>query len=161
MNSPTKSAFTQRQSPEAALQLMRPYCVSITIIILTAHVASAFLPQNTVLIMSAAILLVAIMLLGYVVLFGKGLQKLRFGAVMVHTLTYVLLVGGNLLHFMLAGFGNYYSSLDSLMGDWFDSSVAMGGIWGVGLFIHLCGAIAQQGFEITNDFVPRTALTNA
>lgn len=160
MNSSTPSVFVRRRTPEAALQLIIPYCTAITVITLIAHIISAILPQYTFAIISTAMVLVAVLLFGYMILFNKGLQKLRFGAAIIHAFTYVLLVGGNLLHFLLAGFGDYYSTLEAVMTDWFGASVTMGGIWGVGLFLHLSGAIAQHGFEMTNNFAPRSALTN-
>lgn len=160
MNSTISTVFARRNTPEAALQLMLPYGITITVIMLIGHIAAALAPQYTFAAISTAMFLVAVLFFGYMTLLNKGLQKLRFGAVIIHTLTYVLLVGGNLLHVLLAGFGGYYHTLEALMADWFGVSVTMGGIWGVGLFLHLASTIAQHGFEITNDFAPRSALTN-
>lgn len=160
MNSTTSSVFARRHTPEAALQLILPYGITITVIMLIAHIISALMPQRTFVTLSTAMVLTAVLFFGYMFLFNKGLQKLRFGAAIIHAFTYVLLVGGNLLHLLLAGFDDYYSTLEAVVADWFGASVTMGGIWGVGLFLHLSGAIAQHGFEMTNNLAPRSALTN-
>ncbi len=153
--STSQTLFSQRRSPEAALRLLLPYCATVTVIMLATHVISAFAINYTLLILSIGTLLVALILLAYAVLFGKGLDKLRFGGVLVHSFTYVLLVGGNLLHFLLVGFSGTYTDPERYLGDWFGPTVTMGGLWGAGLFLHLWGAIIQNGFEANSNFSPR------
>lgn len=133
-------------SPEAALKALRWYPAVIIPLALIMHLLAFVNPSHTMLYISLGCLAIAIALLFYTVRYGKGLDRLRFGGVALHALTYAVVAGGNLAHFAIDA---YFERLDlsALLATWSGPAVILGGLWGIGLAIHITGVIAGRGYE--------------
>lgn len=131
-------------SPEAALKALRWYPAVIIPLALIMHLLAFINPSHTTLYISLGCL--AIALLFYTVRYGKGLDRLRFGGVALHTLTYAAVTGGNLARFAIDA---YFERLDlsALLAIWSGPAVILGGLWGIGLAIHITGVIAGRGYK--------------
>lgn len=138
-----------RKSPDTALKTMMPYCLATTALVIATHTAAAFYPQATMLIVALGTLAVLLLLLAHAVTFGKGLDRLRFGGVMINAFTYTLLTLGNLLHFTVDTVSGIWDR-SILLATWGGPAVAMPIFWGLGLLIHMFAVIGSRGFEETS-----------
>lgn len=133
-------------NPELALKALRWYPALIVPVALIMHSLAFVNPTYTMLYLSLGCLVIALIFLFYVVRYGKGLDKLRFGGVAIHALTYAVVAGGNLLHFAIDALFQRMD-LPSLLATWSGLAVVLGGLWGLGLAIHIIGVIAGRGYE--------------
>lgn len=138
-----------RKSPDTALAVMMPYCLATTSLVVATHVLAAFYPKATMLIVALGTLAVLLLMLAYALTFSKGLDRLRFGGVMLNAFTYALLTCSNLAHFMVdAASGAWDRSI--LLATWAGPAIAMPALWGLGLLIHMFAVIGSRGFEETS-----------
>ncbi len=79
----------------------------------------------------------------------NALNRTRFGALVAHALTFLLV---NLGYHMLAGFyvARNFAANDGevvLSNGWFGVLFAMFCVWGLGLLIHMIASIGSRGYE--------------
>lgn len=137
----------QRKNPDAALAVLPYYAATVLALTLAMHLAIIFNPLYTLPIQAVGCGVVALLLALYAVIFGKGLDRLRFGGLTAHALTYALLIGGNLAHFGLAAGAVTPEEQPLLLASWAPVTIAMGGFWGLGLIIHALAVIFSRGYE--------------
>ena len=104
--------------------------------------------------------LVASLLVGAIAVFyawysyvgpGRQLRQVRFGALVAHAITYVVVTGSFQLHAAILAFNNS----DALRGDenlpldsgWLGPTFAMAGFWAIGFVMHAIASVAQRGYE--------------
>lgn len=138
-----------RKSPDAALATMMPYCLATTILVIVTHTLAAFYPKATMIIVALGTAVVALLMLAYAITFGKGLDRLRFGGVMINAFTYTLLTSSNLAHLMIdSGSGAWEPSI--LLATWLFPGIVIPILWGLGLLVHMFAVIGSRGFEETS-----------
>lgn len=138
-----------RRSPDTALKTMMPYCLATTPLVVTTHILAAIYPKATMIIVALGTLAVLLLMLTYAITFGKGLDRLRFGGVMINAFTYTLLTCSNLAHFMIdSGSGAWEPSI--LLATWLFPGIVIPILWGLGLLIHMFAVIGSRGFEATS-----------
>ncbi|MFW0169970.1 hypothetical protein [Rothia sp. P4278] len=138
-----------RKSPDTALKTMMPYCLATTSVVIVTHTLTVFYPWATMLIVALGTIAVLLLMLTHAITFGKGLERLRFGGVIINAFTYTLLTCSNLTHFAIdAASGIWERSI--LLATWGGPAVAMPVLWGLGLLIHMFAVIGSRGFEETS-----------
>lgn len=138
-----------RKSPDTALKTMLPYCLATTTLVLVTHTVAAFYPQATMIIVALGTLAVLLLMIAHALTFGKGLDRLRFGGVMINAFTYTLLTCGNLVHFTVDAVSGIWER-SILLATWGGPAIAMPVLWGLGLLIHMFAVIGSRGFEETS-----------
>lgn len=146
---PLSQLIRNRKSPDAALAVMMPYCLTTTALVVATHILAAFYPKATILIVALGTLAVALLMLTYTATFSKGLDRLRFGGVMLNAFTYALLTCSNLVHFIVDATSGTWEQ-EVLVATWGGPVIAMPALWGLGLLIHMFAVIGSRGFEETS-----------
>ena len=92
--------------------------------------------------------------LGYaahLIVYSRGLGRIRYGALVAHALTYAVVTVGYLLHaFVLAASGSPAIAGDGYLpmdAGWFGATFGMASFWGIGLILHGLGSLLDQGYE--------------
>lgn len=136
------------RSPEDARRALLPY--------LGVIVASSVVVQGTVTAQGNRItaltgLLVAVIALVYVaflLVMGRALGRVRFGRFVAHSLTYLVVNLGFVLHAgLLLAAGPSIIGERGIEPGWSGVLLTMPGVWGCGLLLHAFGALMQRGFE--------------
>ena len=139
-----------------ATRALTVYALSVTGAGVLAQVIIA-IAGNTVGILASV--LIAAIAAGYVTLllvYGKNLRRLRYGALTAHFVTYLAVNVGFALHFLilaLMGAPVVQSGLQTtpaalaLSPGWFGVLISMPALWGAGLLVHTLGAVLGRGFE--------------
>lgn len=103
-----------------------------------------------------ALLLTAIVAIGIVVWLWHNYRKLlqvRFGMAIAHTVAFVVVTTSYNLHaavrtITLGGTEGLQTAARELFTTpWFGATLIMSGFWGLGLLVHLTGAILGRGWE--------------
>lgn len=136
----------RRHSPDVAAGLIFPYALTILAVMLLTHIVVALIPAQMLLILSSGTAVVGFLFAALVILYSKGLDRLRFGGAIIHAFTFAVVVGGNCLHLLLALMFNNGDG-QAIVEEWFGPTIALGAIWGVGLIIQLLSAMSTRGFE--------------
>lgn len=148
--------MNRQTSPIArARRSLVPYTVAIIVASGLLQVVIA-LRGNRIDLVSA--LLLAVIALGYAIYLltaGKELGQVRYGRLVAHAVTYVVVNTGFLLHAYVliavgspaingAGAPGHGIALDP---NWLGATLGMASFWGLGLLMHALGALASRGFE--------------
>lgn len=159
-------ASHHRHSPEAALRLLPPYIATISCIMLITHIMTAIVPNvahvqvavgslstampaGQMLTLALGALVVAILLLILIIRYGKAFDRLRFGALVAHTSTFLVVMGSNFIHLFIDLASHVGVQRASILSAWFGPTIAMGTFWMIGLFLHLMAAVLSRGIEST------------
>lgn len=135
-----------RRSPDQALRVLPRYALTIVLLALLTHVLVALMPEHALLVLALGTGAIAIALAVTALAFGAAFARLRFGAAILHALTYATVIGGNLLH-LLISLAAGPADPAAVLGTWFGPTIAMGGLWGLGLLLHLVGSALSRGIE--------------
>lgn len=77
----------------------------------------------------------------------RTLSKIRFGMVIAHAIAFLAVTTSFNVHAVLRAIALDPSVQDLLAGQWFGATLLMSAAWGIGLFVHLTGAVLGRGWE--------------
>lgn len=145
----------QTSSPANARELLLPYTLGLVVAMAIVQIVIAATGGEITIL---AGILTAVVALGIVVWLWRNLRvlkRVRFGVVVTHVIAFVTVtVSFNLhavLRLMAAGSTTDTTAMedlfDALGGSWIGVTIVMSGLWGLGLLIHLVGAVLGRGWE--------------
>lgn len=148
------STTSQTSSPANARTLLLPYLLGIITAMLIVQVVIAATGGEVTVLTG---ILTAVVALGIAVWLWRNLRALkrvRFGVAIAHVIAFVTVTTSFNLHaiirLMAAGATDTTASdvlHDALGGGWFGVTIVMSALWGLGLLIHLIGAVLGRGWE--------------
>lgn len=146
--------MTTNQTSVNARRLLLPYALILSIAMAGVQTVIALTGGQIGLL---AGLLTAAVALGIVVWLWSNrreLRRVRFGQVVAHAVAFVVITSSFNLHaairsVALAGEADGFqlAAHDLLATPWFGATLVMSSVWGLGLLIHLIGAILGRGWE--------------
>ena len=143
---------TARLSGLNARQLLVPYTIGLLILLASLHTVIAIEgggPSSVVAV--SGLVLVAVYYAAFYLLKSSILNKIRFGQLVVHAITYVFVIGSYQLHaalITLSGSSALLGNADfAVASNWFGPTFAMAGFWAIGFAVHAVASVAQRGFE--------------
>ena len=84
----------------------------------------------------------------------RQLTRIRFGLAVAHAIAFAAVTTSFTLHAVVrtltlgAGAGGDHAAANELLATpWFGATLLMSAVWGVGLLIHLTGAVLGRGWE--------------
>lgn len=149
------STTPQTSSPANARALLLPYALGLVVAMAIVQIVIAATGGEITIL---AGILTAVVALGIVVWLWRNLRvlkRVRFGVIVAHVIAFVTVtVSFNLhaiLRLMTAGNTTDTTAMenlfDALGGSWIGVTIVMSGLWGLGLLIHLVGAVLGRGWE--------------
>ncbi|UVI36359.1 hypothetical protein [Brevibacterium spongiae] len=148
-------SITPQTTPAAnARTLLLPYTLGLIIAMAIVQIVIAATGGEVTILAGA---LTAVVALGIVVWLWRNLRTLkrvRFGVAIAHVIAFVTVTTSFTLHamtrvmslgFEVDGAGDAARTL--LESSWFGATIVMSGLWGLGLLIHLVGAVLGRGWE--------------
>ena len=148
------STTPQTSSPANARALLLPYALGLVVAMAIVQIVIAATGGEITIL---AGILTAVVALGIVVWLWRNLRvlmRVRFGVVVTHVIAFVTVTTSFNLHavlrvmflgFEVDGAGDATRTL--LESSWFGATIVMSGLWGLGLLIHLVGAVLGRGWE--------------
>jgi glucan phosphoethanolaminetransferase (alkaline phosphatase superfamily) len=148
---PTQS---QTSSPANARTLLLPYLLGLIVAMAVVQIVIAATGGEITIL---AGILTAVVALGIAVWLWRNLRvlkRVRFGVVIAHVIAFVTVTASFNLHailrLMAAGGTDTPASQilhDAFGGGWFGVTIVMSAVWGLGLLVHLVGAVLGRGWE--------------
>lgn len=84
----------------------------------------------------------------------RALTRVRFGVAVAHAIAFIAVTTSFNAHaairaFVLAGGPEGFQTVahDLLSSPWFGATLVMSSVWGIGLLVHLIGAVLGRGWE--------------
>lgn len=140
-----------RSGAARAHSTLFPYALALLIANAVVHLILALADNQITVLTTLPLLVVALGYAGYLLRFGRGLGRVRYGRLVAHALTYASVNTGYLLHLYVliaadspAIQGDGHLAIDPT---WFGASLGMAGFWGIGLISHALAALHERGFE--------------
>ena len=134
-----------------AKNLLLPYAIGLVVMCAVVHVV--IVATGNKISVTAQLLTggVALYYAAFLIVKHKDLRRIRFGPLVAHGFTYVVVNGSFQLHAVILAFAN--SSV--LRGNqdlpvdpgWMGPTYAMAGFWAIGFTIHAFASIGQRGCE--------------
>lgn len=148
------STKPQMSSPANVRTLLLPYALGLIMAMLIVQVVIAATGGEVTVL---AGILTAVVALGIAVWLWRNrrvLKRVRFGVVIAHVIAFVTVTTSYNLHAvirLIAAGGTDATASDilhgALGGGWFGVTIVMSAFWGLGLLIHLVGAVLGRGWE--------------
>lgn len=126
------------------------YFLSLVAATVVLHAIIALTGNRIGLLAVGLLALIALGCFAYVLTVGRGLRHVRYGTFVLHTLTYATITIGFIVHALILlamGSPAITDPPGPLGGGWFGPTLAMTGMWGLGLLVHAFGAVMSHGFE--------------
>ncbi|WP_146188074.1 hypothetical protein [Mycetocola zhujimingii] len=133
----------------------------------TVNARSVLLPYLLVLVAAVVLIQIVIALTGgevgilagtltAVVAVGVGawmwrncrtLAKIRFGIAIAHAIAFLAVTTSFNVHAVIRAISVDSPAAELLATPWFGATLVMSAAWGIGLFVHLTGAVLGRGWE--------------
>ena len=134
-----------------AQSLLLPYALGLVGLCVAVQIALAVAGSEIDLFAQALLAIVALYFAGFLVLRHERLRQVRFGPLVAHALTYVIVNGSYQLHAAFLAFANGADLRGDadlpVDGGWLGPTLAMAGFWAVGFTIHALASIGQRGYD--------------
>lgn len=147
---------TTAQAPQTAnaRSLLLPYALTLIVAMALIQAVIALTGGQVTIVAEILTAIVAIGIAIWVVARRRKLMHVRFGLVIAHVIAYVTVTSSFNLHAVVraivlsSGDGGAQAVASSLLGSpWFGVTLVMSAVWGIGLLIHLLGAVLGRGWE--------------
>jgi hypothetical protein len=139
------------EDPLDASKVLLPYLLGLIALCIGLQVAVVLAGNEIGVIAWVLVILVAIYYGTFLLIRRSILRRVRFGPLVAHAVTYVVVCGSFQLHaavLTIAGSsaiqGDDYFPIDP---GWFGPTLAMAGVWAIGFTIHAVASVAQRGYE--------------
>lgn len=150
------ASMTITRTPEAvnARTLLLPYALALIAAMIGVQVCIAIEGGAITLFAGVLTAVIAVGIVVWLVVQRRALARIRFGGVIAHTVAYVTVTTSFTAHAVLrtiavAGSEGRDAASALLLGSpWFGATLVMSAAWGIGLLVHLLGAIAGRGWEV-------------
>ena len=145
---------TQKSSSANARALLLPYTLGLVVAMAVVQVVIAATGGEVTILAGGLTALVAIGIAVWLWRTLRVLMRVRFGVAIAHVIAVVIVTASFNLHaivrvmaigFEVDGAGDTVRNL--LESSWFGATIVMSGLWGLGLLIHLVGAVLGRGWE--------------
>lgn len=137
-----------------AKSLLLPYALSLIIAMICIQLLIALTGGEVTIAAGTLTALVAVGIVVWLWLNRQALLHVRFGKVIAHTIAFVTVTTSFNVHALirtlsLGGGENGLQTVahDLLATPWFGATLVMTSAWGLGLLIHLLGAVLGRGWE--------------
>lgn len=137
-----------------ARTLLLPYAAAVTAAMAGVQIAIAMSGGQIGVLAAVLTGLVAIGIAGWVWRSSARLRQVRFGVAVAHAIAYVAVTTSFNLHAIVrtltlgSGPDGFDAAARNLLASpWFGATLVMSAAWGVGLLIHLTGAVLGRGWE--------------
>ena len=77
----------------------------------------------------------------------RALSKIRFGVAIAHAIAFVVITTSFNAHAVIRAATVDSPATELLATTWFGATLVMSAAWGIGLFVHLTGAVLGRGWE--------------
>ena len=144
----------QKSSSANARALLLPYTLGLVVAMAVVQVVIAATGGEVTILAGGLTALVAIGIAVWLWRTLRVLMRVRFGVAIAHVIAFVIVTASFNLHaivrvmaigFEVDGAGDTVRNL--LESSWFGATIVMSGLWGLGLLIHLVGAVLGRGWE--------------
>lgn len=147
------STTSQTTSPANARTLLLPYTLGLIIAMAIVQIVIAATGGEVTIL---AEILTAVVALGIVIWLWRNLRTLRrvrFGVAIAHVIAFVTVTMSFNLHAVIQTVALRFGDVppmpgqNIIFGSWFGATIVMSALWGLGLLIHLLGAVLGRGWE--------------
>lgn len=148
------STTPQTSSPANARTLLLPYTLGLIIAMAIVQIVIAATGGEVTVLAGILTAVVALGIAAWLWRNLRVLRRVRFGVVIAHAIGFVTVTTSFNLHAivrLMAANALDTSAADiihaALGGSWFGVTIVMSACWGLGLLIHLVGAVLGRGWE--------------
>lgn len=146
--------YSQKPSTVNSRSLLLPYMLTLVAAMLIIHIVIALTGGSITLLAGAMTAVAALGIAAWLWRNHRALRHVRFGMVIAHVTAFIIVTVSYNLHALIRvfvlGFGDAPptgAAGQILSSSWFGATLVMSSLWGLGLLIHLLGAILGRGWE--------------
>lgn len=150
----TNMTTTTENPPVNARSLLLPYTLALVAAMIVVQIAIALGGSEITALSGGLTALVAVGILVWLWANRRPLAHIRFGAAIAHAIAYLVVTTSFTVHAIVLVVTTGYSGASPeavsalLLGSpWFGATLVMSATWGLGLLIHLIGAVLGRGWE--------------
>lgn len=150
----TTQTQTQALATTNARSLLLPYTLSLLTAMTLVQVTIALTGGEVTALAGAMTALVAVGIAVWLARHHRALTHVRFGAVVAHAIAFTTVTTSFHVHAVVrtVALGSGDGGLDAagqafLATPWFGATLVMSAAWGLGLLVHLTGAVLGRGWE--------------
>lgn len=142
---------TQTQTPSSSVavnarSVLLPYLVALTVAMIVIQAVIALTGEIGVLagVLTAG---VAVGIAAWIWRSYRTLSKIRFGVAIAHATAFTVVTTSFNAHGVIRAISVDSPATELLATPWFGATLVMSAAWGIGLFLHLTGAVLGRGWE--------------
>lgn len=145
--------YSQKSAAVNSRSLLLPYLLTLAAAMLIVQIVIAVTGGEVTTLAGAMTAVVAIGIVVWLWRNQKSLRHVRFGMAIAHVLAFATVTVSYNLHALIQvialGFGDapVANAGHMLSSSWFGATLVMSSLWGLGLLIHLLGAVLGRGWE--------------
>lgn len=144
----------EAHTPTNARSLLLPYALTLITAMVLIQAVIALTGGEVTVLAGALTAVVAVGIAVWLWRTNRELTHVRFGVVIAHALAFATVTTSFNLHAVVrtvalgSGEGGFEAAAQDLLATpWFGATLVMSAVWGLGLLVHLTGAVLGRGWE--------------